>query len=363
MKPRVAVVLSGYGVVRRGAESMLDELLPRLAQRFELDLYSRSGAGPGGIGRPAISRAIVEPLYGATRFGRKCLDTLHLDPIQIEWTTHLLTSLPALVRGRYAVIWHETGFWGGMILALLRRLTGVRLLDYAHSSHPGWEVPFARRRPDILVTADPVLAATIEREVPGQRVEVVPQGVDCDRFRPGLEPLALDLEGPVAVYIGALSPEKAPELAIEAIAASGLSAIVAGSGPLTARIDTLAHDILGVDRYRRLAVDRNDIPRLLAAADVVVLASPLESGARVVLEAMACGRPVVTAADPVRRNLVDDAGILVSEQTAAAYAAGIRQAIDIDWGERPRRQALRFTVDRQAERLADLIAELATGDA
>ena len=363
MKPRVAVVLSGYGVVERGAESMLDELLPRLTPRFDLHLYSRSGAGPGGVARPALSRSILEPLYGATRLGRKCLDTLHLDPIQIEWTTHLLASLPSLVRGRYAVIWHETGFWGGMILGLLRRWTGVRLLDYAHSSHPGWEVPFARRRPDILVTADPDLAATIEREVPGQRVEIVPQGIDCDRFRPGLDPMDLDLEGPVAVYVGALSPEKSPELAIEAIAASGLAAVVAGSGPLSARVDELARERLGPDRYRRLEVDRGEVPRLLAAADVLVLASPLESGARVVLEAMACGRPVVTAADPVRRMLVDDAGILVTEQTAAAYAAGIRRAIGTDWGGRPRQQALRFSVERQAERLGDLIAELAMGDA
>jgi len=359
VRSRIAIVLSGYGVVDRGAESMMDELLPRLSERFDIHLYSRSGRGPGAVGRPAISRSVVEPLYLASRFGRKLLDTLYLDPIHVEWTTHLLASLPSLIRGRYDVIWHESGFWGGLLLGLVRRLTGVRLLDYAHSSHPGWEVPFARRRPDILVTADPGLAATLEHEVPGQRIEVVPQGVDCELFRPGLAPLDLGIDGPVALYLGALSPEKAPELAIEAIAASGITAVVAGSGPLAGRVDDLAREKIGGDRYRRLEVDRSRIPHLLAAADVVVLASPLESGARVVLEAMACGRPVVTAADRVRRELVDDAGVLITEQTPAAYADGIRRALATDWNDRPRQQALRFTVERQAERLGDLIAELA----
>ena len=35
MRPKVAVVMSGYGVVARGAETMLDEILPRLEDRFE----------------------------------------------------------------------------------------------------------------------------------------------------------------------------------------------------------------------------------------------------------------------------------------------------------------------------------------
>ena len=91
------------------------------------------------------------------------------------------------------------------------------------------------------------------------------------------------------------------------------------------------------------------------------MASPLESGARVVLEAMACGRPVVTAADSTRRKLVGDAGVLVPEQSPEAYAAGIRQALATDWGERPRQRALAFSVDTQAQRLGDLLAELAAG--
>ena len=76
MKPKVAVVLSGYGVVQRGAESMLEELRARLEDRFELHVYSRSGRGPGGVAKPAMPRSATERLYLATRFGRKLLDRI-----------------------------------------------------------------------------------------------------------------------------------------------------------------------------------------------------------------------------------------------------------------------------------------------
>ena len=362
MKKRVAVVLSGYGVVPRGAEAMLDELLPRLENRFEIHVYSRSGKGPGGVARPSIPRSALEPLYLGTKLGRKILDTLYLDPLHVEWTSHLLSSLPALLRGKYDVIWHETGVWGGFLLGATRRFSGAKLLDYAHSSHPGWEIPFARRRPDLFVTADPALAATLRTQVPDLRVERIPQGVDCDLFRPGVDSWDLDVPRPVALFVGALSPEKRPDLAVEAAAKIGMSMVIAGSGPLQDEIDSLASATLGTDRYRRIELRREELPHVYAAADVVVLSSPLESGALAVLEAMACNRPVVTAADSIRKQMVGEAGVLIEEQTPDAYAAGMARALEADWGETPRQRALTYSVDRQAQRFGDLIEELTQKD-
>lgn len=359
MKPRVAVVLSGYGIVQRGAEAMLEELLPRLSARFDFHVFSRSGKGPGGIARPALPRAAVERLYLASRPGRKLLDTLFLDPLHLEWLSHLLCSLPALVRGRYDVIWHETGLWGGMLLAALRRISDVRLLDIAHSSHPGWELPFARRRPDVFVTASGELAAAARVAAPGLHVEVVPPGVDCELFRPDGTRLPLELPPPIALTVGALSPEKRPELALAAAARAGASAVFAGRGPLSRRLDRMAADELPPDRYRRLELARSELPALYRAADIVTLASPLESGALVLLEAMACGRPVVTSADAVRRELIGDAGLLVEESDPSVFARAITTALDRDWGARPRQRAMLFTVERQAGRMGDILARLA----
>jgi glycosyltransferase involved in cell wall biosynthesis len=359
LNPRVAVVLSGYGVVQRGAETMLEQLLPRLQDRFELEVYSLSGKGPGGRANRGIPRSEVESIYSATKSGRKVLDTLFLDPIHVEWTTHLLSSLPDLHRGKYDVIWHETGRWGGRILAELRRQQGVRLLDVAHSSHPGWEVPFARCKPDVYVTADRNLAELVQTKVPDLRIEIVRQGIDTELFNPHVAPLALDLPRPIALIAGALSEEKSPALALKACAEAGASVVVAGSGPLSAEIDSLAAENLGRTRYIRTQLDRAEMPALYAAADVVVLASPLESGALALLEAMACGIPVVTTADSIRDELVGAAGILVEGRASDDFAQGITRALDGSWGDRPRLQALEYSIDRAADRYGQILSELA----
>jgi glycosyltransferase involved in cell wall biosynthesis len=337
---------------------MLEQVLPRLQERFELHVYSRSGAGPGGSRHPALTRSATERLYRATRLGRKVLDTLFLDPIHLEWTSHLLLAMPTLQRGRYDVIWHETGLWGGLLLAGLRRATGVRLLDIGHSSHLGWEVPFARRRPDIYVAFNQPFAERIGAAVPGLRVEVVPQGIDCETFRPDVHPWPLEVERPIVLAVG-LTPEKSPELALEAVALIGGSAVFAGEGPLSQRLDSLAAQRLGPRRYHRLSLPRSQMPRLYAAADLVVLASPRESAPLTVLEALACNKPIVAAADPARTEMIGDCGVLVGEQTPDSYADGIASALSREWDDRPRQRALHYSIDNSAQRLGDLLQELA----
>lgn len=358
-RPKVAVILSGYGQVQRGAEALLSQWLPRLAHRLDLHVYSRSGEGPGGVARPAISRSSTERMYLATRTGRKVLDTLYLEPIHLEWTSHLLSSLPSLIRGRFDVIWHETGLWGGYLLSWLRRLTGVRLLDVAHSNQLGWEVPFARRRPDIFVAQSDSFAEQIRSRVPGLRVEVVRQGVDCDLFQPEAAPYPIDLEPPVVLVVGALSPEKAPELAIEAVAGTRASLVLAGHGPLATSVDALARKRLGRDRYRRLSLERTEMPSLYASADLLLAPSPREAGPLAALEAMACNTPVVATADPARRELVGDGGILVEGGDPQRFSDALESALREPWGDRPRQQALSHSVDDSAKALGDLLCELA----
>jgi glycosyltransferase involved in cell wall biosynthesis len=357
-KPKVAVVLSGYGEVQRGAEALLSQWLPRLEDRFDLHVYSRSGQGPGGIARPGIDRSSVDELYLSTRVGRKVLDTLYLEPIHLEWTSHLLASLPSLIQGRYDVIWHETGLWGGFLLSWLRRLTGVRLLDVAHSNQLGWEVPFARRRPDIFVAQSRIFAEQIRSEVPGLRVEVVRQGVDCDFFCPDAAPYPIDLEPPVALVVGALSPEKSPHLAIEAVARTRASLILAGDGPLASSLDSLASARLGQERFRRLSVDRTEMPSLYATADLLLAPSPREAGPLAALEAMACNKPVVATADSARRELIGEGGLLVEEPDAESFAETIDRTLSLEWKDRPRRQALTHSLEDSAGKLGDLLTEL-----
>lgn len=344
---KVAFLMPGVGVVRRGAEFFVLELARALAAErgFAVEILSRGPAAPlpgrrvralardGGYGR----------LYAAARPLRKILDTLFLDPINVEWATAALSAYPLLRDGGYDVAVLEGGLVGGWVGRRLRRRIGLPFIDVAHGNSPRWEVAFARQRPDRVVTFTRTQAEMLRRRVPGAEVEVIPHGVDLARFAPGARPVALDLERPVVLAAGSLDPQKRFHLALEAVARLRRgSLVVLGEGPSAADLDARAARRLGAGRYLRTAVERSRLPGWYAAADLFTLPSASEAFGLVYLEAMACGLPCVAPADAVRREVLGDAALYTEVENLASYAATLEEALARDWGEQPRRRAEEF---------------------
>ncbi|HEX2164369.1 MAG TPA: glycosyltransferase family 4 protein [Thermoanaerobaculia bacterium] len=360
---RVAWVMPGAGVVGRGAEAFVLEIAAALARRgIEPVIFCR-GAVPLPHRRvravPRDARWLVR-LHAATRLGRKALDTLFLDPLNVEWATASLAAFPALWRGGYDVVVIEGGLVGAWLCRLLRRARGVPFVDVAHGVDPKWEGAFARQRPDRVVAFTRAAAETIAARAPRARIEVVPHGVDLDRFRPGAPPAALDLPRPVVMTAGAVDAHKRHDRALLAVARLAehgrpASLLVAGDGPGAAALDALgARHLPG--RYRRLAVPRDAMPALYAAADLFTLPSRTESFGLAYLEAMAAGVACVAPDDAVRREVIGDAGLYADPDDLDAYAAALAAAVDRDWGETPRRRAERFPFAATADAWERLLA-------
>ena len=379
----VAFVMPGVGVVNRGAEAFVVEIAAALARRpgFQVTIFSRASpdSADGVAHHPvrAIDRDCrwLNRLYGASRFGRKVLDTLFLDPLNVEWYTAALSAFPALWRGRYDVVVMEGGLVGGWLSRLLRRLRGTAFVDVAHGLDPKWEGAFARQRPDRVVTFTRAAAEMITGRAPRARVEVIPHGVDLDTFHPGAEPADTDLPGPVVMAAGAVDGHKRMDLALEAVATLNrrgrpASFLVLGSGPAAEALDRRAAEVLPSGRYRRLTVPHSEMPRWYAAADVFTLPSLSESFGLTYLEAIACGRPCVAPDDPVRREVVgangkrgdgegDAGGLLADPTDPEGYADALAAALDRDWGSAPRRRAEAFPVAGTVERWAEMLREVA----
>jgi glycosyltransferase involved in cell wall biosynthesis len=137
---------------------------------------------------------------------------------------------------------------------------------------------------------------------------------------------------------------------IEAVAGiPGATLLVAGEGPEHARLEALAKARGVADRVRLLgSVPHAELPALLAAADVMALASASEGLANAWIEAMACGTPVVTpevdgAAEAVDRPA---AGRLLRSRTPAAFEAAIREIL----ADPPSQAAVRESAERFAWR-------------
>src|SRR5579863_401363 len=130
---RVAFVMSGLGVVRRGAEAFIEELATLLSARpgFAVELYAR-----GDLALPHRTvRAVrrddprLVRIYQAKRWGRKALDTFFLDPLSVEWYTSALSALPELLKSPPSVLVMEGGLVGAWSARLLRALASVPFVD------------------------------------------------------------------------------------------------------------------------------------------------------------------------------------------------------------------------------------------
>jgi teichuronic acid biosynthesis glycosyltransferase TuaC len=193
----------------------------------------------------------------------------------------------------------------------------------------------AAARADGLITVSAALKERlVELGVPARRVAVLRNGVDLGQFRPAAgpaQPFAFEHAGPTLLSVGHLVAAKGHHLAIEALCElPRANLLVAGEGPERAALLRLA-DRLGVaDRVRLLGrVEHEQLPAIYGAADVLVLASEREGWPNVLLEAMACGTPVVaTAVGGIPEAVTQPAaGELIDARSAAAVARGVRAVL------------------------------------
>lgn len=160
----------------------------------------------------------------------------------------------------------------------------------------------------------------------GDKITVVPCGVDLELFRPlDREEVrrGLGLEGsPIVLFVGRLDKLKGIERLVEAfgmIANPHCCLIVIGgddySKTILARLQTLAAHLGIADRVKFIgAVPQRELPRYYAAADVVAVPSYSETFGLVALEAIACGTPVVSADVGAARLIIKEgfSGAVVS---------------------------------------------------
>ena len=162
------------------------------------------------------------------------------------------------------------------------------------------------------------------------RIVSLRNGVDLKRFSPGDRAAArqrLGLSGFTLLSVGSLIPRKGHELIIEALAElPDASLMIAGSGPLRAELERVAREKGVTARVRFLGeIAHDDLTDAYRAADMLVLASSREGWANVLLEAMACGTPVVATNVNGTPEVIQDSalGQLVEERSAPALAQAI----------------------------------------
>lgn len=197
-------------------------------------------------------------------------------------------------------------------------------------------IRWAMTRAKTLIAVSGELAAKIRAltDTPPV-VHVLPNGVDRGRFFPCPEPALrerLGATGPIVLSVGNLRELKGHDILIRAVATlPGVSLIIIGTGEEETNLNRLIEQLGVADRVRLLGtVDNAELPAYYNAADVFALASSSEGCPNVVLEAIACGTPVVATAVGAIPELVPSSclRLLVQERTPTAFAEALRACLD-----------------------------------
>jgi D-inositol-3-phosphate glycosyltransferase len=176
-------------------------------------------------------------------------------------------------------------------------------------------------------------------------IDVIPGGVDLDRFSPrprtaARQALGLEADGKVLLFVGRIQRLKGLEVLLGAFARLGdldAQLVVVGGQRGTGhesreigRVQHLAAKLGVADRTRFVgAVAHEQLPLYYSAADVTVMPSSYESFGLVAVESLACGTPVVATRVGGLSSLVRDGetGLLVPWRDADLFADRLRQVL------------------------------------
>ncbi len=321
---RVAIDTSPLVQTAAGTARHLEGLLGALDGRPGLELVRLSYGGPSRAS--TVARDALWYPVGLGRDARDA-DVLHCPTFRAPARSRrpLVVTVHDLALFRHPTAfppWHR---WTGQ--AALR--AGVRVADRIVAVSE-----FTRSE----------LGAVLD--VPPERVSVVPNGVD-----PVFAPDGPAVEGDYVLAVGTLEPRKNLACAVEAARLVGVELRVVGA-PGWGGVSVPGW----VGR-----VDDARLAALMRGARCLLFPSLYEGFGLPVLEAMACGTPVVTSRGGATEEVAGDAAVLVDATDPSAVGAGIEEA------ERERERlvqagrerARRFTWDRSADLVESLWRELA----
>jgi glycosyltransferase involved in cell wall biosynthesis len=296
-----------------------------------------------------------------------------VEPVRFNGHFHLhyfpgLGGLLAEVRPDLVHIDEEPYNFATWHAARLARRQGARVVFFTWQNllrrYP-W--PFSRFERDVLRHAAAGIAGN-QAAVAVWRAKgftgplpVIPQfGVDPELFQPRAS--AAEREHFVIGFAGRLVPEKGVDLLLRAAAALPPRAHVrlVGAGPERERLLRLAGRLGMVGRVQAAAVSSLEMPRALADLDCLVLPSRTrpnwkEQFGRVLIEAMACGVPVVGSTCGELPNVIGEAGLVFAEGDTAALQTHLRalhddRALRADLARRGRARVLAHYTQRQVAR-------------
>jgi glycosyltransferase involved in cell wall biosynthesis len=253
-----------------------------------------------------------------------------------------------VTQGGYDVI-HAHGLRAAIDAGMAARKTGARVISTVHnlvrSDVAGPAKALLQRPAEPLAVRASERVLAVSEEIAGhlrrvasrhaERIEVLHLGIgqppEPVRSRTDVRTsLGVGADEPLIVTVARLSPQKALEVLLNALARipDNSTLVILGEGPLETELKAHARE-LGIDRRVRFLGFRDDVVDLIAAADVFALSSTWEGVPLAAQEAISLGVPVVSTDVGGMSELITDgtSGHLVPRGDDIALAAALTAVI------------------------------------
>lgn len=287
---KIAILSYTSGKIDRGAETVVRELARQWRKKHQVQVFSALS-----LGIDDWLKFNLQAIKAAGAFGAEIIIPVN--------------------GGQQSLLTRLYCWWKNKKMVIIG-MAGLGWCD-------GWNLLM---RPDVFV-------ASVKRNSRwakqfygiGVRVEIIPHGVDMNKFKPEGEKRKLNLERPLILCVAGPNKYKRAAATIKAIKQlkTGSLLLVGGSD----EDESLGEQLLG-KRFMRLKVKYRELPEIYRAADVFTMVSePCEEFGIVYLEAMASGLPVVATDDELRREILGPYGIYVKDVDEKEYGDKLELAL------------------------------------
>lgn len=317
-------ILSYYsGTVSRGVETFVTELVKRVKAPFKISVY----------------HAPVNQVQGSIGiFTLKTLFKLRHNPPDI---------LMAL-NNNWMSVFTKIFCWFYPTKLIFAGFAGIGRIDKINL----W------LKPDKFICCTKAQATWAKTISSRASLAVINLGVDMNRFKTVGPKYSLPLKSPIVLCVAGPEPYKRVKLAIKAVNyLKNVSLLVVGRQPES--VNQLGYGLLK-SRYLNLTVPYDQLDRVYRAVDIFTLPSgSTEAYGITILEALASGLPVVVNNDPIRQELVSQAGILINPESIKDYAQALKSNLNQKNQPLFRQQALKFSWDKITKEYCKLWSNLA----
>lgn len=350
--------LSFYsGQVERGVENWISELTRRLSRNHKITIYQA-----GDKTENAMFRSIPIQVDWLNRVkSEKIIHRFYLDYWSLKIAAFTRKAITEMNKEIPDVIIPTNNGWQSILCRLYAKRKNRKIVLVGHSGIGMDDRINILLCPDIFISLTEYQKTWANRISLHGKIEKIPNGIDINRFSPTGEVAKTNLSKPIILAVSAFSSWKRLDLLIKAVSKLNMgSLIILGSGDKyqEERLRQLGNNLLG-NRLLIRKVNHSEIPQWYRACDVFTFPSTeREAFGMVMLEAMACNKPVVATDDPAKREIVGQAGLFCNPNDQLEYASTLEKALNINFKNVPRIQAENFSWDKIADQYNNMIINL-----